>query len=350
MMGFGVGAANKSGSKAMPSGRSSQRSVAKAGNELKEFQKLRILLIIHGYPPLYNAGSEVYTQTLARALVKMGHEVLVFCREEDTIAPYFRIRDDWDGDVPLKIINLPNFRDRYRVEEVDKKLMEVVEDFQPQVVNCGHLNHLSMSLVDGVTKKGIPFLYTLHDFWLNCPRGQFIQFTGENHDDLWPVCDGQKDAKCSKMCYVPRIGSGDNSSEDQKYWTSWIGKRMAFARAMAEQIDLFIAPARHLQKRFIKEGLFGRKEEMPSVLSLPSKIENKERWGENGKDQSMRNDLFVLSPIGEELQMNCGILRSLEKHTVQTCSPIQPIGILFGWSSWLSEFVKDLLFSATNQV
>lgn len=167
MMGFGVGAANKSGSKAMPSGRSSQRSVAKAGNELKDFPPLRILLIIHGYPPLYNAGSEVYTQTLARALVEMGHEVLVFCREEDTIAPYFRIRDDWDGDVPLKIINLPNFRDRYRVEEVDKKLMEVVEDFQPQVVNCGHLNHLSMSLVDGVTKKGIPFLYTLHDFWLN---------------------------------------------------------------------------------------------------------------------------------------------------------------------------------------
>ena len=266
MMGFGVGAAKKSGSKVMPSRSSHAVRVAKAGNELKDFQKLKILLIIHGYPPLYNAGSEVYTQTLARALVNMGHEVLVFCREEDTIAPYFRIRDDWDGDVPLKIINLPNFRDRYRVEEVDKKLMEVVEDFQPQVVNCGHLNHLSMSLVDGVTKKGIPFLYTLHDFWLNCPRGQFIQFTGENHDDLWPVCDGQKDEKCSKMCYVPRIGSGDyTSGEDEKYWTSWIGKRMAFARAMAEQIDLFIAPARHLQKRFIKEGLLAARKQCIAI-------------------------------------------------------------------------------------
>lgn len=46
--------------------------------------------------------------------------------------------------------------------------------------------------------------------------------------------------------------------------------------------------------------------------------------------------------------MNCRILRSLEKHTVQKRSPIQPIGILLGWSSWLLEFVKDLLFLAAN--
>eukprot|EP00435_Cladocopium_sp_Y103_P036049 s8_g9.t1 len=217
--------------------------------------KLRILLIIHGYPPLYNAGSEVYTQTLARSLADNGHDVLVFCREEDTIAPYFRMRDDFDGKVPLKIINLPNFRDRYRVVEVDEAVKAIVEDFSPDVVHCGHLNHLSMSLVDVVTKKNIPFLYTLHDFWLNCPRGQFIQFTGENESDLWPVCDGQEDTKCAQRCYVPRIGSGDpSSSEDEKYWTSWIAKRMAFTRATCDKIDLFIAPAQHLKNRFIQEG------------------------------------------------------------------------------------------------
>ena len=82
-----------------------------------------------------------------------GHDVLVFCREEDTIAPYFRMRDDFDGKVPLKIINLPNFRDRYRVVEVDEAVKAIVEDFNPDVVHCGHLNHLSMSLVDVVTKK-----------------------------------------------------------------------------------------------------------------------------------------------------------------------------------------------------
>lgn len=51
---------------------------------------------------------------------------------------------------------------------------------------------------------------------------------------------------------------------------------------------------------------------------------------------------IYISPISEELQMHFRILRSLEKHTAQNRSPIQPIGILFGWSSWLPEFVKDL--------
>ena len=40
-----------------------------------------------------------------------------------------RMRDDFDGKVPLKIINLPNFRDRYRVVEVDEAVKAIVEDF-----------------------------------------------------------------------------------------------------------------------------------------------------------------------------------------------------------------------------
>ncbi|CAK8989624.1 unnamed protein product, partial [Durusdinium trenchii] len=219
----------------------------------KDGGRFRVLLIIHGYPPLYNAGSEVYTQTLARALKARGHEVLVFCREEDTIAPYFRIREQSDGPVKLKIINLPNFRDRYNIPEVDEAVQEVIQEFHPDVVHCGHLNHLSMSLVEKVTRHNTPFIYTLHDFWMNCPRGQFIQFTGEDDEDLWPLCDGQEDSKCSKKCYVPRMGD-PNSKQDQKYWTQWIGRRMATMRSIAEKIDLFISPAEHLKQRFIDDG------------------------------------------------------------------------------------------------
>lgn len=219
----------------------------------KDGGRFRVLLIIHGYPPLYNAGSEVYTQTLARALKARGHEVLVFCREEDTIAPYFRIREQSDGPVKLKIINLPNFRDRYNISEVDEAVQEVIQEFHPDVVHCGHLNHLSMSLVEKVTRHNTPFIYTLHDFWMNCPRGQFIQFTGEDDEDLWPLCDGQEDSKCSKKCYVPRMGD-PNSKQDQKYWTQWIGRRMATMRSIAEKIDLFISPAEHLKQHFIDDG------------------------------------------------------------------------------------------------
>ena len=42
---------------------------------------MKILKVIHGYPMRYNAGSEVYSQTLCLGLAARGHEVHVFTRE-----------------------------------------------------------------------------------------------------------------------------------------------------------------------------------------------------------------------------------------------------------------------------
>jgi hypothetical protein len=47
---------------------------------------MKILKVIHGYPMRYNAGSEVYSQTLCHGLAER-HEVHVFTREEDAFAP-----------------------------------------------------------------------------------------------------------------------------------------------------------------------------------------------------------------------------------------------------------------------
>jgi len=52
---------------------------------------MHILKIIHGYPPNYNAGSEVYSQSVCNELAK-GHKVSIFTREENPYAPDFSIR------------------------------------------------------------------------------------------------------------------------------------------------------------------------------------------------------------------------------------------------------------------
>jgi hypothetical protein len=57
---------------------------------------MKVLEVIHGYPPEYNAGSEVYTQTIARGIIKAGHEVAVFTHEENPYRPDFDIRLDND--------------------------------------------------------------------------------------------------------------------------------------------------------------------------------------------------------------------------------------------------------------
>lgn len=214
---------------------------------------MRILKVIHGYPMRYNAGSEVYSQTLCHGLAER-HEVHVFTREEDSFAPDFRRRVERDTDDPrvtVHLVNNPRLRDRYRSSEIDRRFAEVLDEVRPDVVHIGHLNHLSTSLVREAALRDLPIVFTLHDYWLMCPRGQFMQMFPEDPNELWAVCDGQDDRKCAERCYARYFsGSPDELETDISYWAGWVGRRMKHVREMSELVDLFIAPARYLRDRF----------------------------------------------------------------------------------------------------
>jgi glycosyltransferase involved in cell wall biosynthesis len=213
---------------------------------------MRILKIIHGYPPTYNAGSEVYSRNICEWLAKR-HEVLVFTREENPFAADHTLRYEKRGNVQLAIINKAREKDGYRHAATDLAVEQLIRQFQPDVAHIGHLNHLSMGIPETLKKWGIPVVFTLHDFWLMCPRGQFLQVNfGEK--EFHRLCAGQENHKCARHCYN-RFFSGqpETRTADENYWTDWIGCRMDAARQAAAAVDHFIAPSRHLQRRFVDE-------------------------------------------------------------------------------------------------
>ena len=224
---------------------------------------MKIVQVIHGYPMRYNAGSEVYTQTLCHGLAER-HEVHVFTREEDPFAPDDTTRDERDPDdarIHLRLVNAARSRDRYRNPGVDQAFAALLDQVHPDIVHIGHLNHLSTSLVLEAARREIPIVYTLHDYWVMCPRGQFMQMHPEDPNNLWPACDGQDDRKCAERCYARYFSGADDEHErDLAHWTDWVARRMQHMRAMVEHIDLFIAPARYLERRYRDEfGLPARK-------------------------------------------------------------------------------------------
>ena len=214
---------------------------------------MKILKVIHGYPMRYNAGSEVYTQALCHGLAAR-HEVHVFAREEDAFAPDFRLRTERDPDdlrVMVHLINNPRFKDRYRATEIDQRFAEVLDQVTPDVVHVGHLNHLSTSLLHEAALRQMPIVFTLHDYWLMCPRGQFMQRFPKDPKNLWAACDGQEDRKCAERCYARYFsGAPGEFATDVAYWTSWVARRMQHVREITELVDLFIAPAQYLHDRF----------------------------------------------------------------------------------------------------
>lgn len=214
---------------------------------------MKILQVIHGYPMRYNAGSEVYTQTLAQALAER-HEVHVFTREENPFAPDYALWEDADPDDPrvrLHVVNMPRARDRYRHAGVDQRFTELLDRLKPDVVHVGHLNHLSTSLLGEAAARGLPIVFTLHDYWLMCPRGQFMQMFPEDPADLWAACSGQDDEKCARRCYSRYFsGNPEDEQKDVATWSDWVRRRMLHVREMTEHVDVFLAPARYLLDRF----------------------------------------------------------------------------------------------------
>ena len=214
---------------------------------------MKVVQVIHGYPMRYNAGSEVYTQGLAQALAER-HEVHVLTRQENAFLPEYTIQreaDPSDSRITLHVINMARARDGYRHPAVDRAFAALLDQVRPDIVHIGHLNHLSTSLVFPAQDRRIPVVFTLHDYWLMCPRGQFIQMYPKDPSDTWAVCDGQEDRKCAVRCYARYFGGGEGTYQsDAAYWTQWVARRMAHVRAVCDAVDVFIAPAIYLLERF----------------------------------------------------------------------------------------------------
>ena len=215
---------------------------------------MNILKIIHGYPLLYNAGSEVYSQSICNELSRT-HHVSIFSREENPFRPDFEIRKEIE--TPGRTIyraNMPREKDGYRHPQLDIKFGKLLDQLKPDIAHIGHLNHLSTGLVKQLKECHIPVVFTLHDFWLMCPRGQFMQRNFAEPGELYKVCEGQEDRKCATTCYSMFFSGREADHEgDVAYWTHWIAGRMAETRSVLEQVDQFIAPSRYLMNRFIRE-------------------------------------------------------------------------------------------------
>ena len=135
---------------------------------------MRILLAVHAFPPRSTAGVEVYTLRLARALVALGHDVLVLSASHDLGAAPFEVRRrEHEG---LSIVEVNNTHHRGTLQatwdspEIDHAGRALFEDWRPDVVHFQHLLNLSSGLIDEAKRARIRTVFTLHDYWLSCPR------------------------------------------------------------------------------------------------------------------------------------------------------------------------------------
>ena len=175
---------------------------------------MRILQVVHGYPPQEWGGAELVTATLAQALAERGHRVTVFARTADTTAEEFSLRDD-EPDAPadtdaqvrmvrmvrvVRVVNnlshVSHFRLEYDSPFLNEAFQRVLADTRPDIVHIQHVGHLSGSLIQVPVQLGYPVVLSLHDFFFACYRIHLI----DNHTRLCPGPDrGERCVACLQV-------------------------------------------------------------------------------------------------------------------------------------------------------
>ncbi len=136
---------------------------------------MKILQVIHDFLPRHAAGSEIYTYKLGKALAERGHSVWFFFTEADLSRPQYTLRKlSFDGLPCFEAVNnhrYDSFVETYENPHMDELFNSVLDTVEPDVVHLQHLINHSINYIDIARQRGIPVVFTLHDYWLTCPRG-----------------------------------------------------------------------------------------------------------------------------------------------------------------------------------
>ena len=236
---------------------------------------MKILQVVHTFPPYSFGGAEKYTFQLSKELSNRHEVHVLFPKGGDNS---LRIDERRNGSLYLHEINLNEsgfdlrkitkygrISQSYVDPALDKLWKGFIEDLNPDIIHFQHLLNLSVGFINIVKELGIASVLTLHDFWFMCPTVQLIQYSNE-------MCERPTPGICRK-CWTSRQSEliakeiGEQPLFDEivlgmaKPYLNFINTDQAFEKrtcVMLEsllQIDRLIAPSNFLRSMYISHGL-----------------------------------------------------------------------------------------------
>ena len=131
---------------------------------------MKLVYLVHGYPPYENAGTEQHCAQLAQGMKDRGHSVLVIAATRSIGRRHGEvIRETIAGYNICRIVNNIPSRPLSQAEKEDtihQITATEIQAFQPDLVHIEHIQFLSSSL-----RFSVPSVLTLHDAWFWCPAG-----------------------------------------------------------------------------------------------------------------------------------------------------------------------------------
>ncbi len=131
----------------------------------------------------YRGGDSTYMFNLTRLLEEKGHKVIPFAMQHPQNLPseysdYFSSEIDFPGLLgefsvasAAKVISQSIYN-----KEAKRRIEKLIEDTNPDIAHFHNIHgHLTTSIIRPLQKRGIPVVWTLHDYRLVCPNTTFLR-------------------------------------------------------------------------------------------------------------------------------------------------------------------------------
>ena len=203
---------------------------------------MKITYLVHQFFPEYFTGTEKFILKMSSMMQKAGHSVRVITysfQEEslfDKSVSDIIYREYAYKGVPVIAMRHKETHKYLHLILGNTGMASMVEYFtsieKPDIVHVGHPMRIN-EFITAYKSMGVPYIITLTDFWLICPRVNLVNL----RDDL---CAGPEGAKtCKNLC------------PDLPYHL--VVERLGIARGILEGAQKVISPSKFLADIFKKE-------------------------------------------------------------------------------------------------
>lgn len=173
---------------------------------------MKILLAVHQFFPDFFTGTEVLTLSVAKELIRRGHDVEVFTAypvpEDIDVSLRFDVYE-YDG-IPVRRFkhNYTNalpphnvMESEYRNTFFGEHFSEYLSKNQPDAVHIFHMMRLSGTIVQACHDRRIPAVFTPTDFWAICPTSRLLLPDGS-------FCEGPDENMVNCLKHIAGISQG----------------------------------------------------------------------------------------------------------------------------------------------
>jgi len=136
---------------------------------------------------------------------------------------------------------LPRF---FHSREAGEKFGRLLDDFRPDVIHAhGIYHHLTNAILAPARQRGVPIVYTLHDYKLICPAYHFYT----PHNGVCERCRGGRQWRClTNRCTQGPLAMDALYALDG--WIQWHGG------ALRRAVSRFVGPCRFIVDKFVEHG------------------------------------------------------------------------------------------------